>query len=321
MNYRDFVLGRAQMSDWAYGLSLAATWAWGVSIVVGTQIMQQRGLGAFLIWATANTIALSTFGALARRSRDGIHVGDAWGPRSKGRVVLSILAAVVQWFSLLVNLTALGLGLTMLGLGEHAWPIAAGVVVAYMLWGGFSASVKANIAQYSVWMLVLITAVIAGCKEPIATTPSTPQDLQWACYGALILLAAPFVDQQLWQRRFALGQNPTIKPFVLGSVLFGIYMALVGLSASMEVPQRLIGAVIVLVATSTLNSAISAITCWAGGVRQGRIIAFTACVVAALVVFWEIPIVTLWTAYGTLRLPFAAAVVWKLLRARGGGAR
>jgi len=229
-------------------------------------------------------------------------------------VILSILAAVVQWFSLLVNLTALRLGLTMLGLGEHAWLVACGISVIHVLRGGFTTSVKVNIAQYSMWMLALIATVIAGRWGPLTATQSAPQDLQWAYYGALILLAAPFVDQQLWQRRFALGQHPNIKPFILGSVLFGVYMVLVGLTASMAVPKWLTGVVIILVATSTLDSAISAITCWANSVRRGRVVALAACIVAALVVLLEIPIITIWTAYGTMRLPFAAAVVWRLCR-------
>lgn len=49
------------------GVSAASSWAWGTSLVVGMEIAQTKGLGAWAIWATANTAALAIFGLLAPR--------------------------------------------------------------------------------------------------------------------------------------------------------------------------------------------------------------------------------------------------------------
>lgn len=48
-------------SAFFYAMSLAASWAWGTSLVVGMQIIQEKGIIPFLIWAVANSLALPLF--------------------------------------------------------------------------------------------------------------------------------------------------------------------------------------------------------------------------------------------------------------------
>ena len=49
------------------GTSIAISWAWGTSLILGMQIAQTKGVGAFLLWAAANCLTLVLFGQLYKR--------------------------------------------------------------------------------------------------------------------------------------------------------------------------------------------------------------------------------------------------------------
>ena len=81
------------------GASIAISWAWGTSLILGMQITQQKGLGAFLTWASANCLTLVFFSLLWRRGVIRREVLD--------KKIVKYLALLIQCFCLIVQLKVL----------------------------------------------------------------------------------------------------------------------------------------------------------------------------------------------------------------------
>ena len=292
------------------GVSLAASWAWGVSVVVGMEIFQGKGLAAFVIWAAGNSLALLLFGVLALKVKGGLTLHDVTGSK-----FMHGFAFAIQFFSVLANMTALKIAAIILGLPPLIFTICVCAVVIVYTWrGGLRASIETDLLQFMIWMVLLLVAVLLGDwgSNGGAISPSSFADVRWATWGAVTLLAAPFVDQQLWQRRFALREN-SLKPFVVGAVCFAAYMVLVGFAAYYNVDSVVIGLVILMVAMSTLDSAFIAVACYAKrSPARGRLLALVVFAAAFLFLLLDVGLLELWTFYSSLRLPVAAYVIYRI---------
>ena len=307
----NYLLAGKKTGHLRMGVSLAASWAWGVSVVVGVEIFQGKGLAAFVIWAAGNSLALLLFGALALKVKTGLTLHDVTGSK-----FMHGFAFAIQFFSVLANMTALKIAAIILGLPPLIFTICVCAVVIVYTWrGGLRASIETDLLQFMIWMVLLLVAVLLGDwgSNGGAISPSNFADVRWATWGAVTLLAAPFVDQQLWQRRFALKEN-TLKPFVVGAVCFAAYMVLVGLAAYYNVGGIVIGLVILMVAMSTLDSAFMAVACYGrGSPASSRLLALVVFAAALLFLLFDIGLLELWTFYSSLRLPVAVYVIYKIV--------
>jgi len=302
----DYLLAGKKTGSIKMGVSLAASWAWGVSIVVGMQIFQEKGLAAFAIWAVFNSLALLVFGTLALKAKND----DITLQSISGSKIVYWLGLVIQFFSILVNLTALKLAAGYIGIRQDLFMlIICAAVISYVWRGGLKASINTDLLQYGAWIILLGIALIGAKNGHVIT--SGLRDIGWAAWSVVLVLAAPFLDQQLWQRRFAL-KGETIKPFVLGSGLFAVYMVLVGLAAYYRIGGLLIGLTILMVGASTLDSAFIAVACYSE--RHGKLLFLVLAGLACLVLLLNIGMLEIWTTYATLRVPFAVYVVYKILK-------
>jgi len=292
------------------GVSLAASWAWGVSVVVGMEIFQGKGLAAFVIWAAGNSLALLLFGLLSLKVNIGLTLQDVSGSR-----FIHWFAFAIQFFSILANMTALKIAAVILGLSPLIFTICICVVVIAYTWrGGLKASIETDLLQFMTWMALLLAVILlGGCSSNSREIVlSGFADVRWATWGAVTLLAAPFVDQQLWQRRFALKVD-SLRAFVAGAVCFAVYMILVGLAAYYNVGGIVIGLVILMVAMSTLDSAFMAVACYGRrSPAHGRFLALVVFAAALLFLLFDIGLLELWTFYSSLRLPVAAYVIYRI---------
>jgi hypothetical protein len=314
--FRDFLFGARQFNRASLSISLAASWAWGVSIIVGIQVFQNKGLGAFLIWGLANALALSLFGcATSKVSTAALRLSEIIPARLKK--VYDSLTILIQFFCLLVNIVAIKTAFGLLEIGGLWWLALCVVIFLAVLARGFDVTVRNNMLFFGVWVSILLAAVISHLSGEFAFKPSAAGELAWGAYGALILLCGPILDQQMWQHRAAACQGGFgTKPFYLASVLFAFYMALIALVAGLSASTNLIIALIILaVAGTTLVSALSAISTFFKSLAAARtgmsgIFCF-ASVCAAL----DVSVLQWWTAYGTLRIPFAlfafAVIAWR----------
>jgi len=308
----DYLLAGKKTGDVKMGVSLAASWAWGVSIVVGMQIFQEKGLAAFVIWAGGNSLALLLFGALALRVKSGITLRDVTSSKP-----IYWFAFMIQFFSVLANLTALKIAAIILGLPPLLLTICICVIAIIYTWrGGLRASIETDVLQFAIWAMLLLTAILAANNRSPPVIMSSISDAGWAAWGAITLLAAPFVDQQLWQRRFAL-KTDSLKPFAAGATCFAAYMSLVGLAAHCNVGGIVVGLVILLVAMSTLDSAFMALACYNRRLpTSGKLLALMVFVAAFLFLLLDIGLLELWTFYSSFRLPFALFVIYKIILRR-----
>lgn len=306
----NYLLAGKKTGHLRMGVSLAASWAWGVSVVVGVEIFQGKGLAAFVIWAAGNSLALLLFGVLALKVKGGLTLHDVTGSK-----FMHGFAFAIQFFSVLANMTALKIAAAILGLPPLIFTICiCAVVIAYTWRGGLKASIETDLLQFMIWMVLLLAVILlGGCSgDGREIALSSFADVRWATWGAVTLLAAPFVDQQLWQRRFALKEN-TLKPFVVGAVCFAAYMVLVGFAAYHRVGGIVISLVILMVAMSTLDSAFMAVACYAKGTHAlGRCLALVVFAAAFLFLLFDIGLLELWTFYSSLRLPVAAYVIYRI---------
>lgn len=311
--FKDFLLGMNPFSGATLGISIAASWAWGVSIVVGIQVFQGKGLTAFLIWAAANSLALVLCGyAMSKVPVSVLRLPEIIPGRLK--VVYDVLTMLIQFFSLLVNIVAIKTAFGMLQIGGLWWLLLCGTIFLAVLARGFDVTVRNNLLFFGLWITLLVIAVLSRIGDSFVVAVSSPRQIQWGLYGALILFCAPILDQQMWQHRAACRGN--VKPFCLASGLFGVYMALVALVAALGASTNLLVALVILmVAGTTLVSALSAISTFFGRFVTARVSMFGMFALAAACAIFNVTVLQWWTAYGTLRIPFAVAafgvIAWK----------
>lgn len=305
----DFILGNLKLGNWQKGITTAASWAWGVSVIVGIQVFQQKGIEAFAIWAAANSLTLALLGWLFTRVQHGTlklaAVVPAWS-----RPLYEAITYVIQFFSVLVNITAIKTAFSMLG-ADWAWLPFSMLIAAGVIAWGFGHAVKGNIIKYAAWMALLLFVLCSG--DHFTIPHSAGQDIGWALYGALILFCAPVLDQQMWQRRVAFGDSGA-KPFTLAAVLFALYMILVGLVAATCGNGVAVAIIILLVASSTLASALSAVSCYYKEVLRARLGMGTVFTAAVACMVFDLSVIQLWTLYGSLRIPFALFAFWVILQ-------
>ena len=307
---RNFVYGAPGMGDMRKGMTIAATWAWGVSVIVGMQIFQSRGIEAFAIWALANSLALALVGWLFSKvpanTTKLANIMPVWA-----NVPYTGITYLIQFFSVLVNVTAIKTAFGMLGIGGY-WTLFAAVIFAGVFLWGFGHVVRGNVLKFALWMtlLVLLAAAVWGGSGNI--THSAMPDIHWALYGALILFCAPILDQQMWQRRAAFGAG--IRPFVLASGMFAAYMVLVGLVAASGGSGGIVAVIVLLVAGSTLASALSAVSCFHGTIPRARAAMALVFLGAVACTGLGLSVLQIWVLYGSLRIPFAFGAAVAILK-------
>ena len=303
----NFLYGNLRLGSFQKGVTLAASWAWGISIIVGMQIFQTKGIEAFAIWAAANSLTLALLGWIFTKVPAEVvmspEIMPAWG-----KPIYSALTYAIQFFSVLVNITAIKTAFKMLGFVDY-WPALCILVFAGVCLRGFGHAVRGNIVKYALWMALLIYVL----WEPgqVAFTHSTIPDINFALYGALILFCAPVLDQQMWQRRKAFGSG--ISPFLWASGLFALYMVLVGLVAAIGAGGLVIALVILLVAGSTLASALSAVSCYHKTKTSARAGMATVFIFAITCTVFNLSVLQIWVLYGSLRIPFALFAFYRIL--------
>jgi hypothetical protein len=259
----------------------------------------------------ANSLTLVLLGWLFTKvPKEALRLFDimpAWA-----KMPYSIITYLIQFFSVLVNITAIKTAFGMLGIARGWLPFSVALAAGVIAWG-FGHVAKGNIVKYLVWMALLLFILFSGGHFTV--THSTGSDINWALYGALILFCAPILDQQMWQRRVAFGESGA-RPFLWATGMFAAYMVLVGLVAATGRGSAVVALIILLVAGSTLTSALSAVSCFHGSIGWARFYMCTVFIAAALCTGFGLSVLQIWVLYGSLRIPFAFGAIWRILSRR-----
>lgn len=284
-------------------ISAAASWAWGTSLVVGLEIARTKGLEVFGIWAVANASALAVFGLLAPYIKAGRVFGNPW--IKAGGLLVQVFILVIQ-LNILARLA-----------GGWVATVAGVLFVLLVYKRGLYTSILSDNALLPVVMLCLAVMVCAGFWSGVPRTdypPSGADDIQWAFWGAAVLLSGPVGDAQHWQRA-------SRRAYFLGSLFFACYMVMILFVSSFQFNAFMDACLIVAVLCltgSTMDSAAAALHDIAGK-ATGTAVALTVCV------FWSalagVGILELWSKAGIFRVLFAVAVLAFAYRGMGNEAR
>jgi len=236
--------------DMRLGVSMAASWAWGVSLAVSFAILVERGLTPFLIWGTANILALLVYGLFVRRFPDYLGFG------SNRLVVLCM--GLIQVFAIWINFKIMAVYTSV----YIAMIISILLFICVFVWG-FRFSLESDTWQYLIMVSGLAIVILSGTKTSPDAVLLTNENLKWAIIGAVGLLTGPFLDAQQLQRAKT---ATSLKPFAISATVFGFYLALVLIAASYAAGASaiLLAIIVVAIATSTLDSCVASLQHIAG---------------------------------------------------------
>lgn len=292
------------------GISIAASWAWGTSLIVGMEIAQNKGIGAWAIWAIANTLTLAVFGELARRNILGRHVFD--------QKYIKCMAVLIQCFCLVIQLNIINKVLIQMGMSSTASYCAATITgIVFTVWmykKGLSTSIKTDFWQWLIAITAIIAIIVLGLWSgvPHTTYPTSKfDDILWGVWSALILLSGPIGDVQHWQRAEVAGKSYA---FLWGTLFFGIYMLLI-LAMSyfkFNMSMNIILLLAVLCVTSSTIDSIAVAMHEIYSKKIGTLIAIFICVFWGI--FAEIGIIQLWSNAGIYRVFFALLILYLAYR-------
>jgi len=265
--------GAENISDmplWRVGMSMTASWAWGISIAIGITIMHSKGILPFIVWVVPNVLAIP-FIALTYSKIPDMKKWAKWTP-----FLVFLLLSLM--YALLLNMQFINLALSggtdlatfgFIGEGTSLYVVlATGLLVTlYINKKGLRGSALTDVGQYSIQILGTLALVIAGLVL------GTRADVSWMVQGTtnwwitvsgIATLFSIIDNGAQWQRLEALTSNhDRLKAGLYGGLFFGGYMALVTVAGFLfegTMIMSLIFLVIVFtVATSTMDSAISAI--------------------------------------------------------------
>ena len=269
------------------------------------EIAQQKGLGAWLIWATANAGTLAVFGALTRSGLLARHVFDVRA--------IKALALVIQVFCLVIQLNIINKVIMQMSgdpLLGYVTATATGVIfTAAMYRNGLLAAIVAGWYQWAACMLAIVLILAVGTftgAGRVYFPESSSADLLWGVWSACILLAGPIGDVQHWQRAEAARGS---RAYYHGAVLFAVYMLLVLTMAAMEfslVMQALLLVAVLCVTSSTID-AIAVAMHEISSKRLGTALALLICVFWGL--FAKVGVIELWSKAGVYRVVFALIIL------------
>lgn len=293
-----------------YAMSMAASWAWGTSLVVGMQIAQERGTIPFVIWATANSLSLPLFGYIAFKIKNLDRI-------MKTKPLL-LFTTAVQCFCLWIQMNAIYEILIKYNIADDIVAKCVAIAIAVVfLFGLYKNGLMRNVStDQPIWSIcyigMIIIAIIGfasgnGFKE--ITLVNSNEDISWALYTCIVLFSGPLMDIQNWQLARKVYAEKRMNSYYLAGILFAVYMLLVYVLAYLNFNRAMdviMVAVIVCVATSTINNAIV-------GVQEiaGRKVGFV--IAGVCIASWQIVIpmgvMGLWLTMGTARIYVSIACI------------
>lgn len=291
------------------GTSIAFSWGSAASLLFGMQIMQQRGLTAFLLWAIPNALCMSVFGFLYHKGWLKLFPPELPGIYNKLTKVVMIIFQIV--FLLLQLRLLQGYFLDLTKSVKWSYIISSSVTAAFVLivyQKGLIKSITTDVWQG--WItIVSIFAFALYCFFTGVNTHVIPEsqhsDIMWGLWASSAYIFAIIVDLQHWRRA---NIDTTGKAFYVASMIFGLHLFGVALLSQFVLPSAVQFLLIIPVlglATSTIDSiAVAMHECF------NKIIGTSVCLF--LCCFWWIineGSFFIWNSMGALRLIGAALVI------------
>lgn len=236
-------------------LSVAAAWVWAPALFVASQKAYELGLPGLFWFTFPNVLALILFSFLAARMKKifdcGYTLPEYMYARFDRRLQITYTGAIfiVQIYSVILQITA-ALLLLNLVTGIDKWlliVILASCMLSLSLMAGFRSSLVVDSMKAFTIASIGVLLVPWSIKESggLATLAQGIGDVAhlfdptvaWT-FGipiSISLLSGVVIDQQQWQRAFAMRKSITQKSFLLGAFFFAfvpISLGLLGFAAA-----------------------------------------------------------------------------------------
>jgi Na+/proline symporter len=285
----DFMIAGRKIGIIGFVTSVVASYIGGAALVAYTAYVYRFGISAIAVFlGTAIGFLIFIPYALKLRKFSGekqfytlsdwfsFKIGKSAGLASAVILLLVYSGMLLNQFiagsSILVNISGWSY--------ETGLLISSGVIVTYLLAGGFRSVIRTDIFQYMVIlvMMVLLGIVMMGDRRSFAvelvdfSRMNTGMTIAFAAFGILII----FQSAEYWQRVYGAKSDKVVKSgFILSAVLTvvtGVAITMVGLSAHMHVqgieardafaegltllmPDKLLGAALILIFAAIMSSA------------------------------------------------------------------
>lgn len=239
-----------------YGISSAAGWSWGVSFLVTYTLIHEKGVIPFAVWAFFNSLAIPIFGLFFKKlSRlKEIMINVRW---------LVYFMAIVQCFSIIINLQAMYQMGTIIGLSSRLSTLVAllsgGIFIISVLKNGYKTVLYSNVIQWLISIGAIITLIFIGYLADSDVTLHVYNDfnsISWSIYAGLLLLFSPFVDMQGWVRAIEIDKNRDFEAFGLSGIFFAVYMLLILVLSQFELSVHMgitLLFLVIMISTSTIQ--------------------------------------------------------------------
>ena len=290
-------------SIFKFAMSLAASWAWGTSLIVGMELIQSKGIIPFVIWASANSLAIPLFGFLAYKIPNLERI-------IKSKPIMCFIT-IVSLFCLWIQMNAIYQQMIKVVGNEYDNVLKIIIILIFVAIGvylqnnGIKKSVSIDFPLWSICYGVLlcmsIVALINGGEHNTIQIGDSKEDINWAVNSCFILFSGPIMCIQNWQVARVLKSEGKMKAHYLAGVLFAIYMAFVGLLGYYKFNgymEMLLIIVVVIVAMSTADAAIVGLHEIAGN-KVGIIIELVATITWPILISFGV--MELWTWMGNMR--------------------
>lgn len=251
MNFRNFTLG----------MSIAFSHGTANALIMGTFLMQTRGLSDFICWAIPNTLCMPFFGWIYHKGwlREEIIISP----------IVKIGMIALQCSMLILELKLLQT--FMSGFTEDFLystilaSVIAGTFILWMLKDGLNLSIFTHLWQGSI-TLVSFALAIGYCFLTDAKLIEFPKfegiPWTWMLWTSLVYISSMIADLQHWQRA-KLDESKTA--FNYAALIFGCLMLLIGGIASFDIPTEVrlfLILPLLMLSTSTIDSlAVAMHTC------------------------------------------------------------
>lgn len=306
-----------------YAMSIAATWAGIGSLMNGVEMTRSYGVIPSLIWALGNVAACIVFGLVAPKIP---RVREVF--RSKPMMwVCGVMCIFQAWLSM--NGMQTVFAETPLG-GNFGMAVAyvlAALFIALLFCRGVLHNVLTDhvgwIAVYALALGVTIAAIIQSCGNYNDISAGlNAANMKAGIWKAILLLPGPFTYPYFFElldynddNADGTSKTNVKKAFVLGGVLFGVYLAIVFMLAWAQFSPALAVAkaiLITLIGVSTLSSSIFSIY-----IAFGKYVGLALNI--ALAALWHVlvplGVMGMWTLMASVRIYFVSggillAVIW-----------
>jgi len=301
---------KSERGFFVYAMSLAASWAWGTSLIVGLEIMQSRGLVTFMIWGTANSLAVPLFGFFAYRIPNLSRVINS--------KPIMIFTTIIMVFCLWINMNAIFQMLERTGFlsgipAKVVVIIIMCVMTIFLFKDGLIRTIFMDSplwgACYALLLIILLYAIFTSNEKIEVYVSANRNNIMWALNTCLILFSGPVMSINNWQMAEKLKREGKMFSHYWAGLLFAVYMVFVASLSIFKfdgVMNIFFIFIVCCVALSTANSAIVGLQRISGR-KIGLGIAFSSIFAWLLVI--PMGVMGLWLVMGSMRKYVVAACI------------